>query len=127
MSQSPNDKQDRQLNLPSTFGALSAMLREGRSFSGHERNCCFLSTLSSLKAGRRFANISAISGIDFPDDGRALAQVDWDHDGDLDLWVSNRNAPRVRFLRNDVPHSGHFLALRLVGNGKTTNRDAIGA
>ena len=32
----------------------------------------------------RFANVSAVSGIDFPEDGRALCLVDWDHDGDLD-------------------------------------------
>ena len=98
------------------------MLEEGRSFSGRERHCCFLNT-----AGPRFANISAVSGLDYPDDGRALSLVDWDHDGDYDLWISNRNAPRLRFLRNDAAEGNHFLALRLLGNGQTTNRDAIGA
>jgi tetratricopeptide (TPR) repeat protein len=75
----------------------------------------------------RFANISAVSGLDMPDDGRAVAQVDWDHDGDQDLWISNRNAPRLRLLRNDVPGKGHFLAVRLAASGTTTNRDALGA
>jgi len=75
----------------------------------------------------RFANISAVSGLDFPDDGRAVALVDWDQDGDLDMWISNRNAPRLRLMRNDSPPGNHFLMLRLEGNGKTTNRDAIGA
>ena len=103
------------------------MMREGRSFSGHERNCCFLNTGAAAAAGGRFANISAVSGLDYPDDGRAVALVDWDHDGDLDVWISNRNAPRLRLMRNDVPQGNHFLALRLVGNGKTTSRDAIGA
>ena len=98
------------------------MMLQGRSFSGHERNCCFLNT-----GGDRFANISATSGLGFRDDGRGMAVVDWDQDGDLDLWVSNRNAPRVRFLRNDTPGPGHFLAVRLEGNGTTTNLDAIGA
>src|SRR5262245_54388100 len=97
------------------------MVNQGRSWSGRERNCAFLNT-----GGPRFATISAVSGLDFPDDGRAAALVDWDQDGDLDLWVSNRNAPRLRFLRNDA-RGGHFLALRPVGNGTTTNRDAIGA
>ncbi len=82
---------------------------------------------SSTSAGGRFANISAVSGLDFPDDGRAVALVDWDHDGDLDMWLSNRNAPRLRLMRNDTPTGNHYLALRLVGNGTTTNRDAIGA
>jgi len=71
--------------------------------------------------------MSAVSGLDFPDDGRAVAAVDWDQDGDLDLWISNRNAPRIRLMRNDIQTENHSIALRLVGNGTTTNRDGIGA
>ena len=103
------------------------MMREGRSFSSHERNCCYLNTGAAPRGGGRFANISAVSGLDFPDDGRAVALVDWDHDGDLDMWISNRNAPRLRLMRNEQPRGNHFLMLRLEGNGKNTNRDAIGA
>jgi len=98
------------------------MIKQGRSFSGRERNCCFLNM-----GNRRFATVSAVSGLDFPDDGRAIAVVDWDHDGDLDLWISNRNAPRLRLMRNESTAPNHWLDLRLIGNGKTTNRDGIGA
>jgi peroxiredoxin len=101
---------------------MTTMIEQGRSFSGRERNCCFLNL-----PGDRFANISASSGLDVPDDGRAVVVTDWDQDGDLDLWISNRNAPRLRFFRNNHPARGHYLALRLVGNGKTSNLDAIGA
>lgn len=104
-----------------TFGS---MMRRGRSYSGRERNCVFLNT---AKPNGSFANISAASGIDLPDDGRALVTTDWDHDGDLDVWISNRNAPRLRFFHNDVPSNHHHLTLRLQGTGPTTNRDAIGA
>ncbi len=104
------------------YHQLSRMMREGRSWSGRERNCCFLST-----PGGGFADVSAVSGIDFPDDSRALAIGDWDGDGDPDLWISNRNAPRLRFLRNDAAPPGSFLNLRLRGNGKNTSLDAIGA
>lgn len=90
------------------------------SWSGRERNRVFLNT-----GGGRFADISAVAGFDFADDARALALVDWDHDGDLDCWVSNRTAPQVRLLRNDTSAGHHFLALRLAG--RTCNRDAIGA
>ena len=101
---------------------LDYMIHQGRAFSGKERNCCFLNT-----GGARFANFSVGSGINFADDARAIAQLDWDHDGDLDLWITNRNAPGVRLLRNELPGKQRFLSLRLQGNGATTNRDAIGA
>ena len=100
--------------------AMVDMLRAGRSFSGRERNCCFLNV-----GGGSFADVSAVTGLDFPDDGRTVAAVDWDFDGDLDVWQLNRNAPRLRFLRNDIEAGHRFLALRLVGT--TANRDAIGA
>ena len=103
------------------------MIRAGRSFSGRERHCFFLNTGAAPGAEGRFANMSAVSGLDYPDDGRAVVLTDWDNDGDVDMWISNRNAPRLRLMRNNTPVDNHFLALRLEGNGKTTNRDAIGA
>ncbi|MEE3179012.1 MAG: hypothetical protein VX317_04960, partial [Verrucomicrobiota bacterium] len=72
------------------------MINAGRSFSGQERNCIFLNPGSSQAARGRFADVSSVTGLDFDDDARALSPVDWDHDGDLDLWISNRNAPRLR-------------------------------
>ncbi|HIF01582.1 MAG: ASPIC/UnbV domain-containing protein [Fuerstiella sp.] len=69
--------------------------------------------------------MSAVSGLDFLDDGRCVAPVDWDLDGDLDLWFANRTGPTLRFVRNSGTASHHFLALRLVG--QSCNRDAIGA
>lgn len=103
------------------------MMRQGRSFSGRERNCVFLNTGRPSKTAPQFADVSASSRVDMPDDGRGLAVVDWDADGDLDMWISNRNAPRIRLLRNESPRDNHYLSLRLVGNGSDTNRDAIGA
>jgi len=106
------------------------MISRGRSFSGHERNCVFLN-LGNRAGGRRptFADVSAGSGFDYPDDARALALVDWDDDGDLDLWVANRNGPRLRLMRNELPEGAgqQFLSLRLRGNGTACNRDAVGA
>ena len=99
---------------------LTNLILSGESFSGNERNCAFLNT-----GGARFATASAASGFDFIDDGRALTTVDWDFDGDLDFWLTNRTAPRLRFLRNDYPTKNHFLVVGL--EGVTVNRDAIGA
>ena len=117
---------------------LGLMVQHGKSFSGRERNCCFLNLgqgpietadgpSAATRPIRRFANISASSGLDHADDARSVATLDWDHDGDLDVWFSNRNAPRLRLMRNDMPSGNNFLALRLQGNDVGTNRDAIGA
>jgi tetratricopeptide (TPR) repeat protein len=100
--------------------ALNTMLNSGRSLSGHERNCCFLNT-----RGGRFADVSASANIDFDDDGRVLAVVDWDLDGDQDFWIANRTGPQVRFLRNDADNDHGYISFRLAG--VTCNRDAIGA
>jgi peroxiredoxin len=96
------------------------MVKAGLSWSGRERNCVFLNT-----GGPRFADVSAATGLDFDDDGRAAAVVDWDHDGDLDLWLKNRNEPGMRFARNEQQQYHHFLAVKL--RGVKSNRDAIGA
>jgi tetratricopeptide (TPR) repeat protein len=106
---------------------LRMMVSRGRTFSGHERNCAFLNMGKATGAPPQFANISVGSGLDFADDGRAVALADWDHDGDLDVWFTNRNAPRLRLMINDSPSKHDSLGLRLRGNGTTTNRDAIGA
>ena len=92
------------------------MMDAGRSFSGNERNCFFI----NLGNGK-FADISGLSGLDFPDDGRAISVTDWDNDGDLDLWITNRNAPRLRLMRNDTKEV-NFISLRLSGNLKI-NKD----
>jgi tetratricopeptide (TPR) repeat protein len=96
------------------------MLRNGKSFSGNERNRCFLNV-----GTEKFADLSVVSGLDLIDDGRAIAPVDWDHDGDLDLWFGNRTGPRLRFMRNEAPSDHHYLAVAL--EGVDCNRDAIGA
>ncbi len=101
---------------------LTDLLRNGLSISGHERNCCFMNT-----GAARFANASSATGLDSGNDGRAYGLVDWDHDGDLDLWATNRTSPRVQFLRNNTESDRHFVKVLLEGNGTTTNRDAIGA
>jgi tetratricopeptide (TPR) repeat protein len=109
-------------NYRQGWQALNRLLHEDRSFSGHEKHMAFLNT-----GGARFADISSVSGFDFSEDGRAISPVDWDFDGDLDLWVTNRTAPRIRYLENQNDTAHHFVALQLEGTGRSSNRDAIGA
>ena len=102
------------------FRQTFRLAERGRSFSGREPNMAFL----NLGDGR-FADVSAVSGLAFPDDGRAAAVIDWDLDGDLDLWLANRTAPRLRLMRNEIGAGAPFVAFRLVGTA--ANRDAVGA
>ncbi|MBN01812.1 MAG: hypothetical protein CMJ77_22110 [Planctomycetaceae bacterium] len=120
MSQSPVDATAPTDEYLDSWNQLSQMIRNGRSFSGRERNCCFLNT-----GQQRFADVSAATGFDFPDDGRGLALVDWDQDGDLDAWIANRSSPQVRLLMNRMQTDHRWVAFRL--EGTQCNRDAIGA
>ena len=125
MPRAPSSPDDRSLEpYLESLRALHERLDEGLSFSGNERNCVFL---NPGEAGGAFANASAVSGLDFPDDGRGVAFLDLEADGDLDVAISNRTAPRLRLMRNELPTSDRFVALRLEGNGTGTNRDAVGA
>ena len=103
---------------------IDELIDSGVGLSGHERNCAFL----NVPAGgslRNFTTASAVTGVDFDDDARTPVVVDWDQDGDLDLWIANRSAPMLRFLQNNIKTPHHWLAVKLVGT--TCNRDAIGA
>lgn len=124
MSQSPIDdfSEASVVRYRQGWQALNRLLHENRSFSGNERHCAYLNTGTG-----KFANISSVSGLDFAEDGRAISSVDWDFDGDLDLWITNRTAPRARLMLNQSTTTNGFIALHLEGNGTTTNRDAIGA
>ena len=120
MSHSPLASDQKSRRYDDGWARISELTHNGSSFSGRERNCCYLNT-----GDGRFADASAASGLDFIDDGRSTVVVDWDHDGDLDLWFSNRTGPRLRFLQNDLGNRQGYLAVRL--HGKQCNRDAIGA
>ncbi len=103
------------------WAELMAAVRAGESWSGYERNGVFL---NAPDGARRFIDISGVSGLDFPDDARAIAFCDWDCDGDVDLWLRNRTAPRLRLMLNRGGGGGG-LVFEL--EGTRCNRDAVGA
>ena len=76
--------------------------------------------------GDRFRRYEATAGSYFgtPHDGRGLAAGDFDNDGDLDLALSNLNAP-VAVVENLFPVSQRHVLVELVG--RRSNRDGIGA
>lgn len=103
---------------------ISYRVMAGRAWSGGERHRFFLRAGVGEGAVPRFVDASGASGLDFPEDGRGIAVTDWDGDGDLDLWITSRTAPRLRLLRN---HSDPRAAVGLRLRGRRCNRDAIGA
>ena len=108
----------------SAWAALVQFVRDGHSWSGNERNRLF------LNRGGTFSDVSAVSNLDHDGDGRALAVVDWDRDGDLDLCYRNRTAPRIQLMLNNHVGRGEQGArdsLTVKLEGTSGNRDAIGA
>jgi hypothetical protein len=58
--------------------------------------------------------------------GRGCAYLDSDGDGDLDVVLTANGGP-ARLLRNDNRTGHHWLRLTLEGDGKRSNRSAVGA
>ena len=82
-------------------------------------------TFSYRNAGAfSFVDDSLLSGLGFPDDGRALVETDLDGDGRLDLIVRNRTSPILRVFQGKGP-AGRWTSFRLEGNAP--NMDAVGA
>ena len=95
-------------------------ISQGHSWSGNERNCLFLNN-----GGTQFSTASYVTGFDFKDDSRGIALVDWDHDGDLDIWMSNRHKAQARYLENQSENT-KWISLKAEGDGQKINRNAIG-
>lgn len=124
MSKSPlSQTSDPDSSYLDSFSQLAGRIRAGNSFSGNERNSAFY----NLSNGQ-FTEISYSLGLDFLDDGRGLAITDLDDDGDPDYCVTNRTAPRLRLLRNDLRTGNRWVKLRLYGDPeKNCPLDPVGA
>jgi hypothetical protein len=95
----------------------------GHGWNGEERNVLFLGDGKGA-----FVDASGISGADLHDDARALVAIDWDRDGFEDLLLKNRNAPRLRLLRNaGNPRGARAWTVVELSQPGTANVDAIGA
>ncbi len=94
---------------------------EGFSFSGYERDPLYLNV-----GGKKFKDVSGVSGIDSITDGRAGVFADFDNDGDLDVFVTTIQGDAHLLFRNNVGQANNFLRVSLEG-GKDAGRDAFGA
>src|SRR5262249_51612765 len=75
-----------------------------------------------------FRDISEQAGTYFRERyvGRGLAWADYDNDGRPDLAYSHVAGP-IALLHNETDTANNWLTLELVGDGKKSNRNAIGA
>lgn len=107
----------------------------GTPFSGNERNRLF------MRRGDNFEDMTLVSGMDFTQDGRGFAVLDFDRDGWLDLAIVSPNEPRLRLLKNEIGKRSNSASaankrvqLKLVGGNQTampsadwSPRDPFGA
>ena len=102
------------------------------SLNGNERNRYFAN-----RAGRSFADISALSGLDNLADSRGFAILDYDRDGWQDIALVNANQPLFNLYHNEMGTtglSGGVIAIRFVGGNRAASpskgfgcRDGYGA
>ncbi|HWB03315.1 MAG TPA: ASPIC/UnbV domain-containing protein [Verrucomicrobiales bacterium] len=104
------------------------------SLSGGERDHYF-----SNRGGKAFTDLSALSGLDNPSDGRGFAVLDYDRDGWQDIAMVSADKVLFNLYHNEIPDSGTavrdgFIALSFVGGNRSdkpskefTSRDGYGA
>jgi len=102
------------------WNAINELIRSDATWSGYERNVFYANNRDGT-----FSDVSGVVGLDFVEDGRAFALADFDHDGRLEVFLKNRNAPQLRLLKNVMEELPPSIAFRL--QGTKSNRDAIGA
>ncbi|MDQ3321170.1 MAG: redoxin family protein, partial [Acidobacteriota bacterium] len=115
-----NDGKDEKGALRSDQNQL--MFGQGFSFSGYERDPLYLNL-----GGKKFTDISGVSGIDSITDGRAGVFADFDNDGDLDVFSTTIQNQAHLLFRNNVGQDNNYLRVMLEGDGKTVSRDAFGS
>jgi len=107
-------------NYEQGWNAINELIRSDETWSGHERNIFYANNGDGT-----FSDISSPAGLDFLEDGRAFTLADFDHDGRQEILLKNRNAPQIRFLKNEIEDLPPAISFNL--KGIKSNRDAIGA
>jgi thiol-disulfide isomerase/thioredoxin len=99
---------------------MSAIFKEGFSFSGYERDLLAM----NLRDGS-YLDISGVSGVDSISDGRGAALADFDNDGDTDIFLTTAQREAHFLFRNNVGSANGFVRISL--EGAAAGRDAFGA
>ena len=119
VANSPDDAKPS-YNYEQGWDAINELIRSDGTWSGYERNVFYANNRDGT-----FSDVSGAVGLDFVEDGRSFALSDFDHDGRVEVFLKNRNAPQLRLLRNVIADLPPSIGFRL--RGTRSNRDAIGA
>ena len=101
---------------------MSAIFREGLSFSGFERDYLGLNLVNRGTVGNpsaagsvRYLDISGITGADSLSDGRGATFADFDNDGDTDIFLVTLQGSAHHLFRNNISQDAGFLRIELEG------------
>lgn len=111
---------DPKNSISGFLGAHLALLRKNYSFSGYERDLVVLNL-----GGKGFLDLSGLSGADSLSDGRAAVYLDYDDDGDLDIFLRAMHGEAHHLFRNDAGQDNNWLRVSLTGT--RSGKDAFGA
>jgi hypothetical protein len=117
---------DGRLDLFTANGHLEPDIAKAQPGQTHAQPCqLFRNTGARTDT---FVPVGGPDGLELfpPMVGRGCATLDYDGDGKLDLVVTENNG-RARLFRNETPDVHTWVRFVLRGDGKRTNRDAIGA
>ena len=101
-------------------GDLDLIATNGYNGPGFENDRTFL----WRNDNGTYTDVSDAEGITDTEQGRGLAHLDYDNDGDLDIVIVNHAAQPILY-RNDSNNEHDFLRVDL--EGTYSNRDGIGA
>ena len=119
VARSPDDAHPS-LPYEQGWNAINELIRSDETWSGYERNMFYANNGDGT-----YSDVSGAVGLDFIEDGRSFALADFNHDGRLEVFLKNRNAPQLRILQNEIRDLPSSISFRL--QGSKSNRDAIGA
>ena len=111
---------DRPAGYQRGWNAINELTRSDGTWGGYQRNVSYLNNHDGT-----FTSCAGALGLDFIDDSQAFALADYDHDGRMEVFLTNRTGPQLRLLRCEMQGLGNSIAFRL--RGTKSNRDAIGA
>ncbi len=118
---------DGRLDILTANGHIDPDIQKVQSNQAHKQSAqLFWNTGADDRVFEEVPVASAGPDLFKPIVGRGSAYLDIDGDGDLDVVLTENGGSPV-LLRNDQKTGHHWIRLHLEGDGKVSNRSAIGA